>query len=63
MVRGQEVNFCKSGQMSTCTAANQKEQTDCSFYEKSRHAERCMYFCFDEYCDCLGAQLNASVGK
>ena len=61
MVSGQSVNFCKPEQISICTAANQKEQAVCSFFEKSRHAERCMYFVFNEYCDCLKAQLNASM--
>ncbi len=61
MVSGQSVNFCKPAQISICTAANQKEQAVCRFFEKSRHAERCMYFVFNEYCDCLKAQLNASM--
>lgn len=52
-------NFCKQEEMSVCTACNQKQQTGCSFYEKSQFAERCMYFMFDEYCDSLKAQLNA----
>jgi hypothetical protein len=59
MVSGAVMNFCKSEQISFCTAADQKEQSGCSFYERSRGAERCMYFIFDEYCDCLKAQLNA----
>ena len=45
--------------MSVCTAENQKQQVACSYYEKSSFAERCMYFIFEEYCDCLTAQLNA----
>jgi hypothetical protein len=61
MGSGQEINFCRLGQISTCTAANQKQQAGCIFYEKSRNAERCMYFCFDEFCDCLKAQLSAKV--
>jgi hypothetical protein len=59
MVSGEPVNFCRSEQISVCTAANLKEQPGCSFYEKARRAERCMYFIFDEYCDCLKAQLSA----
>ena len=55
------MNFCKSEHISFCTAADKKEQSGCSFYEKSHGAERCMYFIFDEYCDCLKAQLNANV--
>ena len=53
------VNFCKREQMSICTADNQKQQVGCSYYEKSQFAERCMYFIFEEYCDCLTAQMNA----
>ena len=53
------VNFCKREWMSICTAENQKQQCGCSYYEKSQFAERCMYFIFEEYCDCLTAQLNA----
>ena len=53
------VNFCKQEQMSICTADTQKKQAGCSYYEKSQFAERCMYFIFDEYCDCLTAQINA----
>ncbi len=52
-------NFCKREDMSVCTAGSQKKQLDCNFYEKSQFAERCMYYIFDEYCDCLKAQLNA----
>ena len=47
--------------MSICTADCQKQQTDCSFYEKSQHANRCMYFIFDEYCDSLKAQMNSAA--
>jgi hypothetical protein len=63
MVSGTVMNFCKSEHISFCTAACKKEQPGCSFYERSRSAERCMYFVFDEYCDCLRAQLNAHVAK
>lgn len=53
------VNYCKQEQMSICTAESQKQQVGCSYYEKSQYAERCMYFIFGEYCDCLTAQMNA----
>jgi len=53
------VNYCKQEQMSICTAGSQKLQVGCSYYEKSQFAERCMYFIFEEYCDCLTAQINA----
>jgi RNA-binding protein YlmH len=54
-------NFCKQEEMSICTADCQKQQADCSFYEKSQHANRCMYFIFDEYCDSLKAQMNSAA--
>jgi hypothetical protein len=57
------VNFCKRERMSICTAENQKQQCGCSYYEKSRFAERCMYFIFEEFCDCLTAQMNAKELK
>ncbi len=55
------VNFCKQEEMSICTAGNKNQQTGCNFYEKSSFAERCMYYIFDEYCDCLKAQMNARL--
>jgi len=57
-----ETNFCKQEEMSVCTADCQKQQLDCSYYEKSQHANRCMYFIFDEYCDSLKAQMNSAAG-
>lgn len=53
------VSFCKSGMMSVCMAASDTEQNGCEFYEKSRLRNKCMYFIFDEYCDCLKAQIDA----
>ena len=53
-------NFCRQEEMSVCTADCQKQQITCSFYEKSQHADRCMYFIFDEFCDSLKAQMNSS---
>jgi hypothetical protein len=49
--------FCRSDFMSICTAAGESEQIRCKFYKKSSHSDKCMYFVFDEYCDCLEAQL------
>jgi len=49
-------NLCKKGLMSVCSAENKTEQEKCVFYEKASHEDRCMYFIFDEYCDCLKAQ-------
>ena len=62
MMAHPENNFCKQEEMSVCTAACQKQQLDCSYYEKSQHANRCMYFIFDEYCDSLKAQMNSAAG-
>jgi hypothetical protein len=55
-----DVNFCRSAQISVCTANSAKEQSGCRFFEKASRSERCMYFMFEEYCDCLGAQLGAA---
>jgi hypothetical protein len=63
MVNAQIVNLCRSEHISVCAAANQAEQKGCSFYERARSAERCMYFIFEEYCDCLKAQLNAAAPR
>ena len=49
--------FCKRDIMSICTAATESEQKNCKFYKKSSFTDRCMYFMFDEYCDCLDAQI------
>ena len=54
-----EVSFCRKGKMSVCTAGTSQRQIECRFYEKSRFADRCMYFIFEEYCDNLKAQLSA----
>lgn len=52
----EEVSLCKQGMMSTCSAENIKGQKKCKFYEKASYENRCMYFMFNEYCDCLEAQ-------
>jgi hypothetical protein len=59
MIKEQIMNFCKSEIMSVCTAERNKEQQDCIFFDKSKNESRCMYFVFNEYCDCLNAQLYA----
>jgi len=58
-MNSRDVNFCKVEYMSVCSADTSTAQLDCRFFEKSQHANRCMYFIFDEYCDCLKAQLSA----
>ncbi len=54
-----EVSFCKTGMMSVCTAETDAKQESCRFYKISLHTNKCMYFTFDEYCDCLKAQKAA----
>jgi len=43
--------------MSICTATGGSQQKNCIFYKKSTISDRCMHFMFDEYCDCLEAQI------
>jgi hypothetical protein len=49
--------------MSVCTAENEHQQKYCRFYEKSSYSDKCMYYVFDAYCDCLEAQLSAQEGN
>jgi hypothetical protein len=58
-----EINFCRQEDMSICTADSRLDQEDCHFYEKSPSANRCMYFVFEEFCDCLKAQMHAAGGN
>ena len=53
-----EACFCKRDIMSTCTAHNHLQQKNCRFYTKSSSKNKCMYFIFDEYCDCVEAQRS-----
>jgi len=55
-------NFCKRKIMSVCTASTDEMET-CVYYKKSTTKTGCMYFIFDEYCDCLGAQIDAASDK
>jgi hypothetical protein len=50
--------FCKRDLMSVCTAGSVDEQKKCRFYQKSSYSDKCMFFIFDRYCDCLDAQMN-----
>jgi hypothetical protein len=59
MMSHAELNLCKKQDMSICSADSRLHQENCSFYEKSLNANRCMYFVFEEYCDCLKAQMQA----
>ena len=54
-----EISYCKKEVMSMCTAEGKAQQQECQFYVKSKLSERCMYFVFDQYCDCLSAQRTA----
>ena len=45
--------------MAVCTANDAKEREECEFYEISSIKNKCMYFIFDEYCDCLKAQMKS----
>ena len=51
-------SYCKKKIMSICTAESPQKQQECHYYEQSCHAAKCMYFVFEEYCDCLAAQIN-----
>ena len=53
-----QVSFCEKKMMSMCTADSDTRQKECCYYEKSCRTDKCMYFVFDEYCDCLKAQMN-----
>jgi hypothetical protein len=55
-----ETSFCKTEIMSVCTATTDAQQKDCCYYEKSCRTDKCMYYIFDEYCDCLKAQMSAN---
>jgi hypothetical protein len=57
-----DINFCRPGQMSECTASKE-QQKQCKFYEKSSVNNGCMYKrfpldCF-RHCDCYIAQRHA----
>ena len=57
-MQNEKLCFCQRDIMHICVATSESEQKNCKFYEKSSISERCMYFMFDEYCDCLEAQLE-----
>ena len=56
-VQNEKLCFCKIDIVSICTAASESEQKKCKFYKKSSFSDKCRYFMFDEYCDCLEAQV------
>lgn len=53
------MSYCRQEMMSVCTATNGHNQENCYFYEKSNGYDRCMYYVFEQYCDCLPAQRIA----
>jgi len=57
-VQTSEACFCKKDIMSMCTAPSESHQKNCRFYTKSTYNGRCMYYRFDEFCDCVDAQAN-----
>ncbi len=57
-VQNQEACFCQRDLISSCTAQGHKQQMECRFYSKSSYNNRCMYYIFDEYCDCVEAQRS-----
>jgi hypothetical protein len=56
-VLNESLSFCKRDVMSICTAASESEQKKCKFYNKSSFTDKCMHFMFDEFCDCVEAQI------
>lgn len=55
----QQISYCRQEMMSVCAATGDNQQKLCRFYEKSNASTRCMYYVFEEYCDCLKAQVMA----
>jgi hypothetical protein len=58
----QQISYCKQEVMSVCAADSENQRKTCRFYEKSNASTRCMYYVFEEYCDCLQAQVMAHGG-
>jgi len=56
-MQNEKLCLCRRDFMSICTATSESQQKNCIFYEKSTISDRCMHFMFDEYCDCLEAQI------
>jgi hypothetical protein len=57
-MQNSKICFCKQEIMSLCSASNEKQQMDCHYYRKSSYRRGCMHSIFDEYCDCLEAQMS-----
>jgi hypothetical protein len=56
--RTAKICFCKKDLISVCTAGSVEEQKKCRFYQKSSYSDKCMFFIFDTFCDCLEAQVS-----
>lgn len=58
-------NHCIPGHPSTCGAGQKwSGHSSCKYSKKATFASRCMFFKFDEFCDCLNAQLeNEKLGQ
>lgn len=52
-------NFCHVNLMAVCTAKDSEEAKGCEFHELSSVINKCMYLKFNEYCDCLKAQIKS----
>jgi hypothetical protein len=63
MMPAPQVSFCKTVRMSFCTARSSSRQRNCRFYRKATSADRCMFFVFNEYCDCPDAQRKARENR
>ena len=53
-----DVSYCKKDIMSVCTAVSVSQQKNCRYFSKSTYKRGCMYYRFDEFCDCIDAQIN-----
>ena len=61
-----KANMCNTdGPVSFCRVAKKSidVQSSCTYFEKARYADRCMYLVFDEYCDNLYAQKGIEQPK
>jgi hypothetical protein len=61
-VQNDVVCFCKREMMSICTAQGHSQQMNCRYYTKSSYNNKCMYYVFDEFCDCVEAQKSTANG-
>jgi hypothetical protein len=62
-VQTENLCYCQNGLVSICTAGSVEEQKKCLFYKKASYSDKCRYFVFDKYCDCLEAQTSLRMQK